>query len=80
MLLENRSMAVEENLNGFQEHATWAMWERAMLSRTLLNLAGAGMKSKVVNMLFKESWVKHRGELHFAERSFNKMWRDRKKN
>ncbi len=80
MLLENRKLAVEENLNGFQEHAVWALWERAMLSRNLLNLVGPGMKGKVVNKLFKESWVRHRDELHFAEKSFNKMWKERKRN
>ncbi len=77
MLLENRSIAVQENLNGFKEHAVWALWERAMLSRTLLNMAGAGMKGKVVNKLFEDTWVKHRTPLQFAERSFNKMWKDR---
>jgi L-lactate dehydrogenase complex protein LldF len=80
MLLENRSIAVEENLNGFKEHATWAMWEKSMLSRRLLNMAGAGIKSKVVNYLFKDSWVRKREELHFAEKSFNKMWRERRSN
>jgi L-lactate dehydrogenase complex protein LldF len=78
MLLENRSIAVQENLNGFKEHAVWALWERAMLSRTLLNMAGAGMKGKVVNKLFEDTWVKHRTPLQFAERSFNKMWKDRR--
>ena len=80
MLLENRSIAVEENINGFAEHATWAMWERAMLSRNLLNLAGPAIKTKVVNAMFKNSWGKHRGKLEFAERSFNKMWKERSKN
>jgi L-lactate dehydrogenase complex protein LldF len=78
MLLENRQIAVAENLNGFQEHAVWAMWERAMLSRNLLNIAGAGMKDKVVNQLFKDTWVRHRSQLHFAPKSFNKMWKERK--
>jgi L-lactate dehydrogenase complex protein LldF len=78
MLLENRKLAVADNLNGFQEHAGWAMWERAMLSRNLMNLVGPGLKSKVVNKLFADSWVKHRKELHFAEKSFNKMWKERK--
>lgn len=79
MLLENRSLAVEEKLNGFNENTTWKLWERAMLSRRMMNLAGAGMKSKVVNKLFKDTWVQHRGEIHFAEKSFNKMWKARNK-
>ena len=79
MLLENRNIAVEENLNGFKENMTWRLWRDAMMSRRILNAAGPGMKSKVVNKLFKDSWGKHRGEIHFAERSFNKMWKERNK-
>lgn len=78
MLLENRHIASLENLNGFQENMGWKLWKRAMLSRTLMNSAGAGIKNKVVNKLFHESWVADRGELHFAPRTFNQMWKDRK--
>ncbi len=78
MLLENRKIAVEDNLNGFKEHAVWAMWERAMLSRRLLNIAGPGLKGNVVNKMFRDSWVAHRSEIHFAPRSFNKLWKERK--
>lgn len=79
MLLENRKIAVEDNLNGFKEHAVWAMWERAMLSRNLMNAAGAGIKNKIVNGMFKDSWVRHRTQLQFAEKPFNKMWKERNK-
>lgn len=79
MLLENRNIAVEEKLNGFTENATWRLWRNAMLSRRILNIASAGMKSNVVNKLFKDSWGKHRGAIHFTDRSFNKMWKDRNK-
>ena len=79
MLLENRSIATSEGLNGFKENTTWRLWETAMLNRMLLNTASPGIKTKVVNKLFKDTWGKHRGELHFAERSFNKMWKARLK-
>jgi L-lactate dehydrogenase complex protein LldF len=78
MLLENRAMVVDQRLNSNWENLTWGLWKRAMLSRTLLNAAGTGIKNKVVNKIFKDSWCRDRGELHFAERSFNKMWKDRK--
>jgi L-lactate dehydrogenase complex protein LldF len=78
MLLENRKIAVEENLNGFAEHAAWAGWEKTMLSRGLLNIIGPATKGKAVNYLFKDSWVKHRSQLVFAEQSFNKMWKGKK--
>jgi len=80
MLLENRGMAVDQDLNGFAEKAAWKMWKMAMLHPSLMNIANAGMKDKVVNKLFKDSWGKHRGQLHFAEQSFTKMWKDRNKN
>ena len=79
MLLENRSIATADGLNGFKENMTWRLWRDAMMSRRILNAAGPGMKSKVVNKLFKDSWGKHRGDIQFAERSFNKMWKERNK-
>lgn len=77
MLLENRAIMVDMRLNDNMENFSWALWKRAMLSRRLLNMAGAGIKDKVVNKVFKESWCKDRSKLEFAERSFNKMWKER---
>ena len=79
MLLENRTIAAGDNLNGFKENMTWRLWRDAMMSRSILNAAGAGMKSKIVNKIFKDSWGKHRGAIQFADRSFNKMWKERAK-
>ena len=80
MLLVNRSIAVDERLNNNTENITWALWKQAMLSRRLMNVASPSMKEKVINKLFADSWVRHRGPLHFAGRSFNKMWKDRNNN
>ncbi len=79
MLLENRIIAVTENLNGFSENTAWKLWKRAMLSRTLMNMGNNKMKDKVVNSLFKDTWGKHRANLDFAPTSFNKMWKERNK-
>ncbi len=79
MLLENRTIAAETRLNGNMENISWSFWQQAMLSRRLMNMAGPGMKNKIVNKLFKNSWAVHRGEIKFAERSFNKMWKERNK-
>ena len=78
MLLENRHMAVEKHLNGFAEDSTWQMWKLAMLNRRLLNVAGSGIKNKVVNKLFSKSWGEHRGELEFPKKTFNQAWKERK--
>lgn len=77
MLLENRHIAAEEGLNTFTENTTWKVWRQAMLSRTLINAAPAGIKAKVVNKLFKKSWVDSRSEIKFAPKTFNQMWKER---
>ncbi len=76
MLLENRTIAVNERLNTNAENLTWGVWKRAMLSRTIMNIAGSGIKSKVVNTLFKDTWGQNRGALEFAAKSFNKLWKE----
>jgi L-lactate dehydrogenase complex protein LldF len=78
MLLENRNIAVKENLNEFSENFGWKLWKRAMLSRTLMNSASAGIKGKIVNKLFSDSWVAERGKLDFPKKSFNQLWKERK--
>lgn len=79
MLLANRIIATKEGLNGFKENSGWKLWKRAMLSRSLMNMAGSGIKSKLVNKLFKDSWGKRHEELHFPKKSFNQMWKERNK-
>ena len=76
MLLENRHMAVEQKLNDTSENLAWKVWMRAMLSRRIMNMGGAAIKNKMVNKLFHENWVNERGELQFAGRTFNRMWKD----
>lgn len=80
MLLENRHIAVDEGLNTFSENGGWKLWKLAMLSRTMMNSAGAGMKNKVVNKLFANSWGSGRGNVDFAPKSFNQLWKERNKN
>lgn len=79
MLLENRTIAVADNMNPFSENAAWAFWKQAMMSRTLMNMGGQKLKNKMVNLVFKNSWAKHRNDIEFAETSFNKMWKQRTK-
>ena len=77
MLLENRSMAVTNHLNGFTEDNTWRLWHLAMLSRRMMNIASGPMKDKVVNKVFHDSWGQSRGTLHFAPQSFNALWKEK---
>lgn len=77
MLLENRHIAVDEKHGVLAENAGWKAWKIAMLNRGLLNIANNKLKNKVVNKLFKDSWVASRSELNFPQRTFNQMWKDR---
>jgi L-lactate dehydrogenase complex protein LldF len=79
MLLENRHIAVKENLNGFAENTGWAVWKQGMLSRRLMNMAGPAMKARLVNKLFGDSWGAGRGEIKFAPKTFNELWKERRK-
>jgi hypothetical protein len=49
-----------------------------MLSRSLLNAAGPAIKNRVVNKVFHNGWCRDRGDIVFAERSFNKMWKEQR--
>jgi L-lactate dehydrogenase complex protein LldF len=80
MLLENRHIAVDEGLNGIAENGGWKLWKIAMLSRTMMNSASGRMKGKVVNKLFSKSWGDGRGNVDFAPKSFNQLWKERNKN
>ncbi len=76
MLLENRHLAVDASLNSFSEKMGWKFWKRAMTNRTLMNAAPMRMKEKMVNKLFKNSWVAQRDKLHFPKKSFNQIWKE----
>ena len=79
MLLENRHIAVEEGINDKTENISWKLWRRGMLSRTLMNSAGPGMKNFMLNRVFGNSWLARREGTVFAPRTFNSMWKEREK-
>jgi len=80
MLLENRHIAAEEeSLNDFTENTAWKAWKIAMLNPKLMNIANAGIKNKVVNSLFKNSWALERSNLNFPAKTFNDLWKERSK-
>jgi L-lactate dehydrogenase complex protein LldF len=78
MLLENRHIAVQDGVNDVNESIGWKAWKMAMLNRFMMNAAGPGIKNKVVNTVFKKSWVDTRGQLQFGK-SFNQLWKERSK-
>jgi len=76
LLLENRRESVEEGHTTFNERMAWKIWKAASLKRGLMNMGSGKLKNRVVNGLFKD-WKKHRSDLHFSEKTFNQMWKER---
>ena len=77
MLHYNRTLAVKKHDTDFSENTSWKMWKLAMTNRSMVDLAGAGMKTKIVSILFKNSWGKRRDGLSF-HKSFRDMWKEKK--
>src|SRR5664279_2961566 len=78
LLLLNRKESVDEGLAGFPEKMAWKLWKMASLKRGFMNMSNGRLKTKVVNKLFT-GWRKYRSELHFSEKTFNEMWKERLK-
>jgi L-lactate dehydrogenase complex protein LldF len=78
LLLHNRNEAVIAGETNLSERLAWKLWKSASLHRALMNSAKGAFKTKVVNRLFK-SWAHHHAPLEFAPKSFNQMWKERKK-
>ena len=76
LLLENRAEAVREGYSPFGERLAWKGWKLAMMQRKWMNKGRAGLKDWFVNKLVK-GWNTHRADLHFPEKSFNQLWRDK---
>jgi len=79
LLLENRHEAVEEGATTWSERIAWKAWKKASLNRSMMNMGSRNMKNWAVNKLFK-AWTAHRGELDFAPKTFNEMWKEKNKN
>jgi L-lactate dehydrogenase complex protein LldF len=76
MLHYNRTLAQDAGFTDNTEDLAWTLWRQAMLHRGIMDLAGAGIKNKIVNRIFKNTWGKRRDELIF-QKSFKQMWKER---
>ena len=79
LLLLNRRDSVDQHTQPRSENWVYAIWKRAMLSRTLMNLGGSGIRNFVLKNFFSKSWGSRRELPKVADRSFNQQWRDRMK-
>lgn len=80
LLLTNRHEAVEENHTGGSEKLAWFAWKQASLSRGMMNMAKGSTKNWVIRKAFGKAWGNNRSLPEFAPKSFNQMWKERKKN
>ncbi|MHC2993163.1 [Fe-S]-binding protein [Pontibacter sp. HJ8] len=78
LLLLNRRQSVEQGFTEKSERTTFKLWLKAMKSRTLLNMAPAGVKNFVLKQVLKDTWSKRREPLKVAPKSFNQLWKERK--
>jgi len=78
LLLVNRKESVEQGMTSFSEKMAWKIWKSTSLKRGLMNMGNGGLKTKVVNMLFKD-WDKHHAPLEFSKKTFNEMWKEERK-
>ena len=78
LLLVNRKESVEQGMTIFSEKMAWKIWKAASLKRGMMNMGNGGLKTKIVNMLFKD-WDKHHAPLEFSKKTFNEMWKEERK-
>jgi L-lactate dehydrogenase complex protein LldF len=78
LLLDNRHEAVTQGASTLAERIAWKAWKTASLNRTMMNMGSGKMKNWVVNKVFK-GWTAHRADLDFSQKTFNEMWKERKK-
>ncbi len=76
LLVFNRRDAVKEKDYTAAEKFGWNIWKRAMLSRSMMNMGGSGIKNSALKFLFKKSWGSLRDMPVIAKKSFNELWRE----
>lgn len=79
LLLHNRHKAVEENYTSGGEKMSWFGWKQASLSRRMMNLVGGRTKNLFMKKFFAKAWGDNRELPVFAPKSFNQLWKERKK-
>jgi iron-sulfur cluster-binding protein len=78
LLLKNRNESVKEGDTSFSEKMAWKFWRSAMLNRKMMNLGSGKLKTKIIRSFVKD-WSKHHSELQFPSKSFNQLWKERKR-
>lgn len=77
LLLQNRNKSTTSIPVSTFEIIAWKLWKSAMLNRSLIEKTGSGLKNFIFRWLFKNSWSKRRTPLKFADKSFNKLYKEK---
>ncbi|RQO32511.1 iron-sulfur cluster-binding protein [Taibaiella sp. KBW10] len=79
MLLENRSIYVDEGHSEMKEKIGWKLFKAGVSYRPLMNLASSNIKNKVFDKLFAPMWGDSREVPVFPKKSFAKLWKEHQK-
>lgn len=80
MLLENRSIFVDEGNSEVKERLGWKLFRTGVSYRPLMNMASSNMKNKVFTKLFAPMWGESRVTPVFPKKNFAKIWKEYQKN
>lgn len=76
LLINNRKVSVEEGLTSFSDKIARKIWKVASLKRSWMNKGNTILKSKMVNLFYKQ-WNQYHTPIHFAPKTFNQLWSER---
>ena len=79
LLLLNRKESYDKKLVAQSDKIAFQMWKKGMMSRSTMNFMGATMKNLSLNTFFKSAWGKRRSMPKVAPKSFNELWKARRK-
>jgi L-lactate dehydrogenase complex protein LldF len=78
LLLYNRRDSVKQKLYGFSDTVFMFGWRTMMLNRWIIDKPNYKIKNAVIRMFMKYSWGSRRDLPLIKEKSFNRLWKDKK--
>jgi L-lactate dehydrogenase complex protein LldF len=78
LLLFNRRDFVKEKYTSNSERLIMGIWKKAMMKRSRIDLASAGMKNFMLRKFFAKSWGTRRTLPVVSQRSFNSLWKEQR--
>jgi L-lactate dehydrogenase complex protein LldF len=77
-LLYNRQKYVNDKNLSSAENFIWSVWKKSMLSRSLMNKGNSRLKNIFIGVFTNSTWGKYKSNIKFADKSFNKQWKELK--